>query len=131
MEDDLKAHIINLADPLDEKQASNMPVAEWMALGKKLYGEDMLKWKFKCPSCGHIQTPEDFRPFKDKGASPNTAYFDCIGRWLPEATGTMFNKKSPCDYTLGGLFKLSTRVVVDEKGARHATFMFADEGESK
>lgn len=54
---------------------------EWVAKGKALFGDDMLKWKFVCPGCGHVQTPEDFRAFKDKGATPDSARNECIGRY--------------------------------------------------
>ncbi len=72
---------------------------EWLKKGEKLFGKDKMKWKFICPSCKHIQTPEDFKQFKDKGANPNTAYQDCIGRW----TGGL-NGLHKCDWASYGLF---------------------------
>lgn len=120
------AHVIDLSEPLEKDNADEITVEEWEAIGKRLYGEDKMKWAFKCPNCGHKQTVEDFRPFKDKGAQPDTALFSCIGRWMP-SEGTLGNKKQPCNYTLGGLFKLSSRVVVTPDGKRFGAFMFADE----
>lgn len=72
---------------------------EWMAKGKKLFGDDMMQWEFKCPSCGNVQTPADFEQLKDKGATPNSAYQQCMGRF----TG---GKEGPhkCDWCAYGLF---------------------------
>lgn len=58
-----------------------MELGEWLAEGERRFGADRLKWRFVCPSCGHIQAVEDFRPFKSKGATAETAYFNCIGRY--------------------------------------------------
>lgn len=87
---------------------------EWLREGKRLFGDDMKQWKFKCPSCGHIQTLQDFL---DLGFSQDEAegvfFYSCIGRWM-ESEGILFNKKSPCNYTLGGLFTLAETIVIDE-----------------
>lgn len=82
---------------------------EWVAEGVSLFGKNKSKWKFVCPSCGHVQTPEDM---KAVGAEDYQAFFSCIGRFK-ESKGTIFNKKSPCNYTNGGFFNLSI-VRVDE-----------------
>ncbi len=84
-----------------------MTKEEWIAEGKRLFGDDMLKWRFVCPSCGHIQTPEDFRRYKEKGATPDTAYFNCIGRYDGHENVDMCSGKSPCNYSGGGLFGLN------------------------
>lgn len=97
-----------------------MTVAAWEALGEQLYGPDKMKWKFKCPSCGHIQTPEDY---KNAGANEGAIAFSCVGRWLPESKGELFDKNGgPCNYAGGGLFRLNP-VSVDG----HQIFDFADE----
>jgi predicted RNA-binding Zn-ribbon protein involved in translation (DUF1610 family) len=119
-------NVIRLDDPLPKEAAAEMSFEEWESLGKKLYGDDKRQWKFKCPSCGHVQSPEDFRKYKEKGAFPSDAYYNCLGRYDPTSEGTIFKKGQPCNYTLGGLFKLSSRVVVDGD-KRHAVFLFADE----
>jgi hypothetical protein len=98
---------------------------EWKELGAKLFGEDILMWKFQCPSCGNIQRPIDFKPYKDKGAAPGDAYFNCIGRF----TGTkneIGSKDKPCNYTLGGLLRLSN-TIVETDGNRVMIFDFAKE----
>lgn len=87
---------------------------EWKALGTKLFGEDMLEWKFICPICKHVQTPNDFKKYKDRGATPFDALHMCIGRYMPKeeialAFGDNKGKKitSPCDYAAFGLFRVA------------------------
>lgn len=29
-------------------------VEEWQAEGKRRFGEDVKKWRFVCPMCGHV-----------------------------------------------------------------------------
>lgn len=105
---------------------------EWSLKGLELYGEDSLKWKFKCPICGNIQTPEDFRQYKDQGATPESARLECIGRYMPkEKVNTAFgndnsNIKSPCDYTACGLFKIGHKIKL-ENGETTIAFPFADQ----
>ena len=72
---------------------------QWLDKGKKLFGDDMMSWQFKCPSCGNMQTPEDFREFKDDGADPNDAYQKCIGRYTGGRSGP-----HKCDWCAYGLF---------------------------
>ncbi len=89
-------------------------VEEWMAEGERLFGKDMLRWKFVCPMCGHIQTPEDFRQYKDKGSDPNSATSECIGRYT--GAGDSINGSQPCNYAGYGLFRLSPVRVTSPEG---------------
>ncbi len=105
---------------------------EWLAEGARRFGPDQLKWKFQCPACGHIQAVEDFRPYKDRGVTAETARFNCIGRYMPkprEAFSTEGN--GPCDYTSGGLFDLRPDIIMHEGDAiKSFAFAPADEPES-
>ncbi len=107
---------------------------EWMKRGQKLYGtEDTLQWEFRCPICKHIQRPEDFRPYKDKGADPNSALWNCIGRFTGGnrafGDGTI---KGPCDYTAYGLLQFCRYLVTDNEGHEFRVFAFSkDEEESE
>lgn len=85
-----------------------MSHAEWMEEGRSLFGEDPMKWRFVCPICGNVQAVEDYRQYKDKGADPNSAFFNCIGRYSGQGGKAFGGRevKGPCDYTLGGLFKV-------------------------
>ena len=91
-----------------------MTKEEWLAKGKELFGEDMFQWRFVCPGCGNIQSVNDFKQYKEKGASPNSASNECIGRysdgnsWLN--TG---GKKQPCDYAGYGLLNICPVKVID------------------
>lgn len=101
---------------------TNYTYAEWKAEAEKRFGKDSKDWKFKCCNCGHEQT---IRDFESAGiAEPqNKVYFSCIGRWT-EGKGTIGNKKSPCNYTIGGLLNMSTTMVIDEQGNGHSVFEF-------
>lgn len=96
---------------------NTMTREEWLALGKKLYGEDFKQWKFKCVHCGNIQTAQDF---KDIGVDPDdVVFFSCLGRW---------KKGIGCDWTLGGVFRIHKREVTYEEKSI-PVFLFADEPE--
>lgn len=92
---------------------------EWLEKGKSLFGDDFLQWKFKCPICGNIQKPEDFKHFKNNGATPDSARSECIGRYMPkEKVTTAFgnkNKKvkSPCDYASYGLLRFGHKITLN------------------
>ncbi len=96
------------------------PFEEWYAKGEELYGNDPLKWRFECPACKNVTTPEDFRQFKDQGADPNSAVQNCIGRFTGGRKGP--NK---CDWAAYGLFRGPHCVI--KEGKEVWVFPFADE----
>lgn len=61
-------------------------------------------------------------------------YFSCIGRFdtrIPkDDVGTILDKKpkSPCNYTLGGLFCFAKTFVISESGEKIPVFEFALDG---
>ena len=73
----------------------------WRAEGQRRFGPDVMKWRFICPVCKTIQTPQDY---KDTGAKETVVAFSCIGRWNGLTRG--------CDYAGGGLFRLNPVHVV-------------------
>jgi len=91
----------------------NLTEKEWRALGVKLFGEDISKWKFICPSCGHIQASSDFKQYEDKGATPSDACFNCIGRFSGKGgeIGGNGGTVQHCNYTTGGFFNLSPMTI--------------------
>ncbi|MFA5313386.1 MAG: VVA0879 family protein [Methanomassiliicoccales archaeon] len=109
---------------------NEIPLDDWLAECKKRFGDDSDKWAFVCPNCGHVQTVGDFHKLHDQGIKVNAgqAYFSCIGRYLDGKCGTIFDKKAPCNYTLGGLFVFAKTVVIDHEGNKHPVFEFAPEG---
>jgi len=106
-------------------QAKAMTLEEWRAKAIALFGQDEFQWRFVCPLCGHVQKADDFRPYKERGATPTSAYQECIGRY----TGAREMKprgEGPCNYAGYGLFRLSpVRVIID--GEELHAFAF-DEG---
>ena len=93
-----------------------LTLAEWEDEGRRLYGNDKLDWKFRCPACGHIQTP---REFKAAGHSPHAAYVDCASRFG-------IGGRSTCKWTIGGLLKVGGRYVIDDSYTPRLIFEFAD-----
>jgi hypothetical protein len=112
-----------------------MTAEEWLAEGKRRFGEDYYAWKFVCPICGHVQAVSDFERFKDDGASPDSAAQVCIGRYLPkaehrEAFGKRKTPEQPCNYAIFGLFCMPGAIVVHPDGAEQPVFAFADAAEA-
>ncbi len=93
--------------------------ADWHAEGVRRFGSDEMKWKFVCPSCGHIASVEDW---KKSGASERQVAFSCVGRHLPNAK-SIFCKPGPCDYSGGGLIPLNP-VHIEDRGSN--VFDFAE-----
>jgi hypothetical protein len=105
---------------------------EWLAEGRKLFGDDPKDWRFVCPNCGNIQTIGDFMELRKHGIEikdAQVAYFNCIGRYdtrIPaKKIGHIGEGKSPCDYSLGGLIHLHKTVVIDGD-TEHRVFEFAE-----
>lgn len=107
-----------------------MTAEEWRAEGARRFGVDQMKWRFRCPSCENVMTPEDYKSAK----APETAVaFSCVGRWRPETTATIFEKgKGICNYAGGGLFPLNPITVIEQNGKEHSVFAFdvGDDGEA-
>lgn len=106
---------------------------EWIKKGESLFGKDFMEWRFVCPSCGHVQAVKDFKKYKDHGVTPDTATYNCIGRYDGHIHVNLWTKPGPCNYTSGGLFNLCPVVVIidddsNESGKRIPCFAF-DEGE--
>jgi len=118
---------------------TEIPLQDWLAEGERLFGPDKTQWKWKCSNCGHVQSIAGFLELKKLGIIKKETdvgtlvYFSCIGRFdtrIPEEdVGTIFDKKpkSPCNYTLGGLFRFANTFVISESGERVPVFEFARE----
>lgn len=88
----------------------------WRALAAERFGSDPMKWRFVCPSCGHVAAVEDW---KKAGAPEGAVAFSCIGRYTGDAAAAAAafrNKGGPCNYTSGGLFCIN-KVFVTIEGA--------------
>jgi len=101
-------------------------MAEWRAEATRLFGPDLLDWRFVCPSCGHVASVRDWR---EAGAPVGTTAFSCVGRWLGETDDekTFRRKGGPCNYAGGGLFGLNPVTVVLDDGSEIKVFAFAEQ----
>jgi len=103
-----------------------MTLEEWLAEGRRRFGPDSMNWKFVCPMCGHIQSVTDFKQYQDRGATPDSARHECIGRYMDECKDAFSEDgKGPCNYAGYGLFKFSPIIVVAD-GNECLCFDFAD-----
>ena len=101
---------VNYYQEANQPDLSNhhvVTLAEWVAEGQRLFGKDKLDWKFRCPYCGHIQTP---REFMTVGLNPQSAYLSCVG----------------CKWTIGGLINVGGRYVIDDSYTPRLIFEFAE-----
>ena len=103
---------------------AKQPLQEWLEEGKQKYGEDVKKWKFKCPACGHISSVQDF---VDVGGDANNAYQNCIGRFNGKGKGGGKDEGFGCDWAAYGLFgTLGKGRFVANEGKEIDVFDFAD-----
>lgn len=102
--------------------AEEIKFEDWIKEGEKLFGKDKKNWKFKCPNCGNVQNSHDFKKLKVEDIE-GIVYYSCIGRWMKNCKGEIGNKKSPCNYTNGGLFDLSKLKVIKD-GKKFSAFEF-------
>ena len=97
-------------------------VDEWHKEAIGRFGDDRMKWKFVCPSCGHVAAVADW---KAAGATDGEVAFSCVGRHIP-GSKTLGQKPGPCNYAGGGLFRLNP-VEVRDGDKTHRIFDFADQ----
>lgn len=86
---------------MSDKKYITQTLHEWKEEGKKLFGEDFISWKFKCPACGHVASGQDF---KDLGCDPNDMYQICIGRANGKGTSNGKDEGNGCNWAAFGLF---------------------------
>ena len=101
---------------------------KWLSEGRKQFGNDIDKWRFKCPHCGRIQTIQDFKANSIRYGFAHV-YFCCISRWLnPESCGFSCAEK-PKRLVWWGAAETVKRhrvEVLSEKGLRVPVFQFAE-----
>jgi hypothetical protein len=83
---------------------------QWEAKGKELFGDDYYQWKFICPICKNVAAVKDFAEYKNLGATPNSAYQECIGRYTGGRQGPF-----KCDWCAYGLFPGPVTILDGEK----------------
>lgn len=93
----------------------------WREEAKRRFGDNGADWKFKCPSCGNVQSGQDFvdkcRMNQTTGA--NSAYQECIGR---------HEKEIGCNWAAFGFLGTAGkgRVIITPDGSEVEVFDFAD-----
>jgi hypothetical protein len=114
----------------------------WLAEATERFGPDPKKWRFECPYCGHVSSPQDFI---ESGVAPkdaSRAAQECIGRVIGARGGMREDAErqpdgtpaQPCDWAAWGLFgnlgkgPVVVRVVDGEEKLTQA-FPFADREE--
>ena len=90
---------------------------EFIAQGEELFGKNKKDWKWRCVSCGEVQSYHDFEKIGVKEIE-GVVHFSCIGRYS-EARG--------CNWTLGGLFTIHEKEITGPNGDTHAVFNFEGE----
>jgi hypothetical protein len=89
---------------------------------------------FKCPMCGTIQSGRDLIA---TGAGTNFddvekyVGFSCVGRFTDAPAPRAEPDGKPCNWTLGGLFKLHKLEVIDADGRAHPRFELATPEEAQ
>lgn len=97
---------------------------QWRAQAVERFGADPLKWRFVCPSCGHVASVQDW---KNAGATQSQAAFSCVGRYTgADDSNTFKHAGGPCTYAGGGLFRLNPVEVIGDEGHVTRVFAFAD-----
>lgn len=107
----------NQPDPARMQGTPVILYADWLAKGARLYGPNMLDWRFKCPCCGHIQS---LRDFKDAGVEEEKAITCCASRFG-------LGGRSDCKWTTSGLFRIGGCYVIRPDFVPVLAFAFADE----
>lgn len=111
---------------MSETTSANL--TDWLAEAKRLFGENPLSWKFRCPVCGNEQTLADF---KNIGADPEGAYQECIGRKMRYPAKNLATtpggngQNSPCDFAAYGLLSFGCLSVLTDTGKVVKVFPFA------
>lgn len=103
---------------------ANIAVENWLQIAKDLFGDNPDGWRFKCTSCGHVQSIGEVikrHPELDGADIKAWIYFSCEGRqWACKRE----KPEVGCDWTLGGLFQIHKIAVVAPDGKAIPAFEF-------
>lgn len=77
-------------------------IEEWEEKGRKLFGENKDNWRFKCPSCGLVQSISWARTnYPELRGSEWLVYQECIGR---------YKNSIGCDWAAYGFFRVTDSI---------------------
>ena len=88
----------------------------------------------RCPRCGCLQTATDLIEAgagADFDAVEKYLGFSCVGRFTGAGSPRREPDGKPCNWTLGGLFRLHTFEVVTPDGEHHPRFELGTPEEAK
>lgn len=109
------------------------PASEWLAEGKRFFGDNVRQWRFKCPMCGKVYSVQEFIDARGKGG-PNGAYQECIGRYKGAGSpGAQDGNPNGCNWVAYGLFGTcgKGRLVQADDGSVIEVFHYAEMEGSK
>jgi hypothetical protein len=90
--------------------AAPMTQTEWRAEVERRFGPDPMGWRFRCCMCGTESTPADF---KARGAEPQRAAHECIGRLeLERRQPDGLVPDLGCDWHANGCFRAASVIEV-------------------
>lgn len=81
-----------------------------------------------CPMCRTVQSARDLiraGAGADFDAVSGSLGYSCVGRWTNAGSPRKRADGQPCDWSLGGLFRMHELEVVTEDGKRHPHFEIA------
>ncbi len=105
-------------------ERKQITLEDWLAKGEQLFGKDRKTWRFVCPQCKTVQCEQDLLDAGvDEEESQKYLAFSCIGRFNDKKTG--------CDWTLGGLFSIHTLEVTFKGDDKVRPVFEFDEGQAE
>lgn len=108
-------------------ESRRMTPEAFHAEARARFGDDFARYRFECPSCGHVASVQDWR---DAGAPDSAIAFSCIGRWLgADDTHTFRRAGGPCTYAGGGLIGLTPWTITPADGPPYHIFALASASE--
>ncbi|GAA1075700.1 MULTISPECIES: VVA0879 family protein [Bacillati] len=100
---------------------------KWRVEARERFGDKGANWKFVCPSCGNVRSPQDFiNAGCSEAEASRLSYQGCIGR-IAHA-GMKVEAKS-CNWSAYGLLGTmgKGRIVITPDGQETEVFDFAKE----
>jgi hypothetical protein len=96
-------------EPINQTTTKQFTYDEWLEEGERRFGKDKSKWKFKCPSCGHVASVQDYL----NANAEDSIGFSCIGRYIGAEGDFLKQNGSPCNYAGGGLLRINPMKIKD------------------
>lgn len=111
-----------------------MTLEDFRAALKAQGVSDRTHYAFTCPACGTVQSAADLIAAGAGSSFDDVEQyvgFSCVGRFTGAGSPRKEADGKPCNWTLGGLFKLHDLEVVTPDGKRHPHFQPATTAEAQ